>query len=220
MEDTQHITVVNLHTIIGGCIGAVSLFLPWIIRNGSERYSLFDLITGAGHLGLSLDRILPLGAIIVLMATIFNFISPIASATQIGGIAMIYFTTGIATIVNSETSSVAVGFGLYIGLLSPLMAFLGIAFPFGFGYGNWRVLGNRGRFYTFSFYRDVDDSDGQPYMWWWAGLMPGMIWYWVIEMDAGWAYRGAWQKYQEKRAIRIVRKMAEKEHESPDYEEP
>jgi len=216
MEDSHPVLVVNFHTILGGVIGIIAMFLPWVIRNESEDYSLIEILSGNVDLGFSLGFLLPLIGIIFILGTASVFLSPYGAAAQIGGASMILFLVGIASSVNTDSSSVAIGLGPYLGLISSAVVFVSIIFPFGVGYGHWRPLGNRGRNNTFSYYRDLSDSDGLP-VWWWA-VGPGWFWYWWFEMRAGWAFRDLYRERMESRADKIVRKEAAREFGHNDSE--
>ena len=187
MKGNLPILVVNFHTILGGIIGILSMFLPWIIRNGSESHSLIEILSGSSGLGFSLDFLFPLIALIFVLGTGIVFLSPYGGALQIASASMVLFLVGIASSVNTEEHSVSLGFGPYLGLASSVIVFISIIFPFGIGFGHWRPIGNRGRNYTFNFYRDIKDSDGLP-IWWWA-LGPGCFWYWWFERRTGWVFR-------------------------------
>ena len=202
MDEKWPVLVINMHTMIGGAIGVLSLFLPWVVKNGSDHYSLVALLAGHTGLGMSLEFVLPLVSIVFIMGTLFAFLSPYAASAQLGGAATILFVVKIAEIGNSGTQTVAVGPGPYVGLASAAVVFLSIIFPFGLGYGHWKPLGNRGRNYAVNFYRDLNDSDGMPY-WWWA-VGPGWFWYWWFEMRMGWAFRDAWEQRQRRMAEKIA----------------
>lgn len=208
MERKWPSVVVNAHTLISGVIGVISLLLPWVVEDGNEKHSIVDIIAGGNGLGMSLDFLLPLAAIIFLMGTILIFVSPLGVIAQIGGTSGVIFLAGIASLADSGSRSIEVGFGAYIGLISGAVAFTSMAFPFGFGYTKWSPLGNRGRTYTFSFYRNVEDSDGLPFWWW---LWPGRVWYWWVEMRMGWAFRDLYRERRRLRAERIARKEAARE---------
>jgi hypothetical protein len=197
MEEKWPVLAVNLNTIVGGVVGVVSIFMPWVVRNGTYQYSLIDVLRGGVSLGMSLEFLLPLVAIMFLLGTGAAFLSPYGATAQIGGAAMALFIINIAAMGNTEGQTVSAGLGPYIGLGSGAIVFLSIIFPFGLGYGHWKPLGNRGRNHTFSFYRDLNDSDGMPY-WWWAGG-PGWFWYWWFEMRMGWAFRDAWEQHQRRK---------------------
>jgi hypothetical protein len=198
MEEKWPVLAVNLNTIVGGVVGVVSLFMPWVVRNGSHQYSLIDVLEGGVNLGMALEFLLPLVTVIFLLGTGAVFISPYGAAAQIGGAAIALFIVNIAALGNTEDQTISAGLGPYVGLISGTVVFLSIIFPFGLGYGHWKPLGNRGRNYTFSFYRDLNDSDGMPYWWWARG--PGWFWYWWFEMRMGWAFRDAWEQHQRRKA--------------------
>lgn len=201
MEERWPVIVVNVHTMIGGAMGIIALFPPWVIKNGTDRYSILDILTGPTGIGMSLDFLLPLVAVVFLLGAVTVFISSYGAAAQIGGASIALFIVNVAALGNSDTQTIVAGIGPYIGLSSACLVFLSVIFPFGLGYGHWRPLGNRGRNYTFSLYRDLNDSDGMPY-WWWAGG-PGYFWYWWFEMRMGWAFRDAWEQHQKRRAAVI-----------------
>ena len=215
MERKWPATVVNVHTILGGIIGVIALFLPWVVVDGNEQHSIVDIIIGGNGLGMSLDLLLPLAGIVFLMGTILIFVSPLGAIAQIAGTSGAMFLAGVASLANSDSRSIEVGFGAYIGLISGVIAFTSMAFPFGFGYKKWSPLGNRGRNYTFSFYRNVEDSDGLPFWWW---LWPGRVWYWWVEMRTGWAFRDLYRERQRLRAERIARKEAARQFADYDLE--
>ena len=216
MKQSYPILVVNFHTIIGGMIGVISMLLPWMIKNGEESYTLIEILNGGAGLGFSLDFLLPLIAVIFVLGTAFVFLSPYGAAAQVGGASMVLFLIGIASSANTDDHHLSSGLGPYLGLISSAVVFVSIALPFGVGFGHWRPAGNRGRNYTFSFYRDVDDSDGQP-IWWWA-VGPGWFWYWWFERRMGWAFRDTWNERMRLRAERTVRKEGVGELEQRDSE--
>jgi len=216
MEGRWPVAVINMHTVFGGAVGIVAMFVPWVVKNGTDRYSLIDILNGSTGIGMSLDFLLPLIGMIFLLGAVTVFISPYGATAQIGGASIALFTINIAALGNSETQTIAVGLGPYIGLVSAAIVFLSIVFPFGIGHGHWKPLGNRGRNYTFSFYLDLNDSDGMPYWWWATG--PGWFWYWWFEMKMGWAFRDALEQHQKRRADRIVRNSAVRELDAPDSE--
>lgn len=200
MNQKWPVVVVNLVTVIGGVLGLVSMFVPWVVKTELNHYTLIDVLIGPTDIGLSLDFVLQLAAVIYLMGVASVFLSPYGAAAQLGGCAIAFFSVGIAEIGNSGVQSVSFGPGPSIGFVSSVIVFLSVIFPFGIGYGHWKPLGNRGRNYTISFYRNLYDSDGMPYWWWAEG--PGWFWYWWFEMRMGWAYRDAWEQHQKLRAAR------------------
>ena len=218
MDEKWPVLVININTLIGGIIGVISIFTPWVVKNSSDQYSLIEILAGGNDLGMSLEFLLPLVSVIFLLGAAAVFISPYGAAAQIGGASIFLFVVNIAALGNSDSQSIAVGLGPYIGLASGMIVFISIIFPFGVGYGHWKPLGNRGRNYAFSFYRDLNDSDGLPY-WWWAGG-PGWFWYWWFEMRMGWAFRDAEEQRQRRNAERIARNIAARSNEYGDREEP
>jgi hypothetical protein len=209
MEERFPAIVVNLHTIIGGVIGVISMFLPWVVKDGSDRYSLIEILSGNFQLVFSLGILLPLIGIIFVLGTSIVFVSPYGAAAQIGGASMALFLVGIASSASAGDHSVAIGLGPYLGLVSSAVVFISIVFPFGVGFGHWRPLGNRGRNYTLSFYRDVSDSDGIPIWWWVRG--PGVFWYWWFEKRVGWAFRDAYARRQGTKTERALERTAGEE---------
>lgn len=211
MDEKWPVLVVNFNTIIGGIIGIVSIFVPWVVSDGSEQYSLLEIMMGGNDLGISLDFLLPLVGVIFLLGTGAVFISPYGAAAQVGGAAIVLFVVNIAALANTSSQTIAVGLGPYLGLASGAIVFISIIFPFGVGYGHWKPLGNRGRNYTISFYKNISDSDGMPYWWWAEG--PGWFLYWWFEMKMGWAFRDAWEQRQRRLAEKAARETPPEDDE-------
>jgi hypothetical protein len=95
--------------MIGGAFGIIALFAPWVIKNGTDRYSINDILTGPTGIGLSLDFLLPLLAVVFLMGAVAVFISPYGAAAQLGGASIALFIVNIASMGNSETHTIVTG---------------------------------------------------------------------------------------------------------------
>lgn len=191
------ILVINILCIVGGLIGVASMFIPWAITS-STSFTLIDFIMNNPQPGFQLGTLLPLISLIFLMGVMFVFISSYGAALQLAGAAIFLMLVELPAQMNPGATDLHAGFGPYLGMLSATVVFISVIFPHGPGFDRWnKSIGNRGRNYVFSFYRNIEDSDGLP-VWWWA-TGPGWFWYWWFEMRMGWPFRDAWENHLKKK---------------------
>ena len=190
------IIAINLLCIAGGLIGFISMFTPWAITSSSS-FTLIDFITNNAQPGFQLGIILALMSLIFLMGVIYVFISQYGAAPLLGGAAIFLMLVELPAQISAGSIDLHAGIGPYLGILSASIVFISIIFPHGPGLENWDTIGNRGRNYTFSIYRNIQDSDGHPIWWWTVG--PGWFYYWWFEMRMGWPFRDAWEKHLKKK---------------------